>query len=249
MPMHDWTKVEAGIYHDFHLEWIMKIKAAINQRLPKGYYALAEQRTGIFGPDVLTLQMGIPGSENHPWKSSDNGNTTTLQATKPTARGTGSAAKYYFNKQRSITLRHVSHDRLVAVIEIVSPGNISSLTVAEEFVHKVLSFLKHDIHVSFVNPFAASNHAAHGLHSKIWENLTGDDETFLTQDEPFEVVAYEAGEATEFYVRPFAVGMKVPTMPVFLIPGGHIEVPLEETYNAAFEAVPARWRDVVAAGK
>jgi hypothetical protein len=22
MPMHDWTRVDAGIYHDFHHEWI-----------------------------------------------------------------------------------------------------------------------------------------------------------------------------------------------------------------------------------
>ncbi|MFT3878326.1 MAG: DUF4058 family protein [Gemmatales bacterium] len=166
MPMHDWTLVEAGIYHDFHLEWISKIKGAINHRLPKGYYALAEQRTGIFAPDVLSLQMRIPGSENHPWTPSDNGNTATLQVTKPTARGTGSAAKYYFNKQRSITIRHVSDDKLVAIVEVVSPGNISSSKAIEEFVHKVVGFLKHDIHVSFVNPFASSKHAGNGLHSK-----------------------------------------------------------------------------------
>lgn len=55
MPMHDWTRVEAGIYHDFHHEWISAIKRALNERLPGSYYALAEQQAAGFGPDVLTL--------------------------------------------------------------------------------------------------------------------------------------------------------------------------------------------------
>ena len=29
MPMHDWTLVEAGIYHHFHHEWISEIHRAI----------------------------------------------------------------------------------------------------------------------------------------------------------------------------------------------------------------------------
>ena len=28
MPMHDWTRVDAGKYHDFHHEWISEIKRA-----------------------------------------------------------------------------------------------------------------------------------------------------------------------------------------------------------------------------
>ncbi len=31
MPMHDWTRVDAGIYHDFHHEWISEIKRALNR--------------------------------------------------------------------------------------------------------------------------------------------------------------------------------------------------------------------------
>jgi hypothetical protein len=57
MPMHDWTSVEAGIYHDFHHEWISEIKRGLNRGLlPSDCYALAEQVSAGFGPDVLTLQ-------------------------------------------------------------------------------------------------------------------------------------------------------------------------------------------------
>lgn len=57
MPIHDWTRVDAGVFHDFHHEWISSVKRSLNGGLlPPDYYALAEQITGGFGPDVLTLE-------------------------------------------------------------------------------------------------------------------------------------------------------------------------------------------------
>lgn len=43
MPIHDWTRVDAGIFHDFHHEWVSTIKNALNQMLPPNYYALVEK--------------------------------------------------------------------------------------------------------------------------------------------------------------------------------------------------------------
>src|SRR6267378_3876706 len=61
MPVHDWTRVEAGIFHHFHHEWISEIARALNRGLlPPDHYALAEQIAGGLGPDVLTL----PGPAN-----------------------------------------------------------------------------------------------------------------------------------------------------------------------------------------
>jgi hypothetical protein len=56
MPIPDWSRVEAGIFHDFHHAWIEEIKRALNGGpLPGDYYALAEQHAAGFGPDLLTL--------------------------------------------------------------------------------------------------------------------------------------------------------------------------------------------------
>src|SRR5437660_12703405 len=61
MPVHDWTRVEAGIFHDFHHEWISTIKRTLNAgRLPPDYYALAEQIAGGLHPDVLALEYDQP---------------------------------------------------------------------------------------------------------------------------------------------------------------------------------------------
>src|SRR5437868_430814 len=63
MPIHDWTRVNAGIFHDFHHDWITMLKRALNDGLlPPGYYALAEQIAGGLGPDVLALDLSLPGS-------------------------------------------------------------------------------------------------------------------------------------------------------------------------------------------
>ena len=40
MPIHDWTRVDAGIFHHFHVTWIPEIARALNAGLlPDGYYA------------------------------------------------------------------------------------------------------------------------------------------------------------------------------------------------------------------
>src|SRR5581483_8630143 len=45
MPIHDWTRVDAGIFHAFHHEWITEIGRALNRGLlPPDYYALPEQQ-------------------------------------------------------------------------------------------------------------------------------------------------------------------------------------------------------------
>ena len=43
MPVHDWTKVNAGTFYDFHTGWITHLKEALNGGLlPDGYYAMSE---------------------------------------------------------------------------------------------------------------------------------------------------------------------------------------------------------------
>ena len=55
MPVHDWTRVSAGTFHDFHCAWIAEIRKALNDgRLPKDYYAQAEQVAGEVGSGVRT---------------------------------------------------------------------------------------------------------------------------------------------------------------------------------------------------
>src|SRR5215475_14466095 len=49
MPIHDWSRVPSGLFHDFHQSWSIRIKDALNAgRLPDGVEALVEQRAGQY---------------------------------------------------------------------------------------------------------------------------------------------------------------------------------------------------------
>ena len=52
MPIHDWTCVDAGIFHAFHHDWVAQIARALNRGiLPAAYYALREQIARAGGTD------------------------------------------------------------------------------------------------------------------------------------------------------------------------------------------------------
>src|SRR6202044_2257622 len=53
----DWSRVPAGLFHDFHQSWSIRIKDGLNAgRLPRGVVALLEQRSGPRESDVLAVE-------------------------------------------------------------------------------------------------------------------------------------------------------------------------------------------------
>jgi Protein of unknown function (DUF4058) len=45
MPIHDWTRVDAGLWHDFHQGWTVALCSSLKSGvLPYDYFALVEQR-------------------------------------------------------------------------------------------------------------------------------------------------------------------------------------------------------------
>jgi hypothetical protein len=127
MPIHDWARVTAGTWHDFHLAWSAELRNALNGGiLPPDYYAQAEQIAGPLGPDVLTLQMpDLPS--NGTALASESGGGVAISAAPPRVRLTAEATMDdYVLKRRTLVIRHASGDRIVALLEIVSPGNKGS---------------------------------------------------------------------------------------------------------------------------
>jgi hypothetical protein len=62
------------------------------------------------------------------------------------------------------------------------------------------------------------------------------------------LASYEAGAVRSAFVEPVGVGDSMPDMPLFLAPGRHIKVPLEATYQTAWDASPAELRRAVESG-
>jgi hypothetical protein len=237
--MHDWTRVSAGIYHDFHHEWISEIKRALNRGLlPSDYYALAEQQAAGFGPDVLTLQDLDSSS------ATDAGGA--LLKTRPkTSHYAESEAEFLRRRKSSIAVRHVSGDRIVAMVEIVSPGNKSNVNAFRAFVNKACELLEHGIHLLLIDPFPPGKRDPEGIHAAIWAMIE-DDPFTLPAERPLTLAAYESDVITRAYFETIAVGDSLPDMPLFLEPGAHVLAPLEATYMAAWDTVPLRWQREIA---
>lgn len=247
MPIHDWTRVKAGIFHAFHYEWISEIGRALNRGLlPSDYYALPEQFAGSVVPDVLTLRR--PADDTPPPRrptSGRAGNSAALQTAKPKIRfHIPDAPKWYANIKKNVVVRHVSEHRPVAVLEIVSPGNKDSRTSLVDFIDKTRDLLASSVHVSLVDLFPPTRRDPRGIHPEIWGE--DDSNTFrFDSAKPLTCAAYVGGNRAQAYVEPVGIGGVLPDLPVFLTFAEYVEVPLEATYRAAFEALPEYWRDVL----
>jgi hypothetical protein len=245
MPVHDWTRVEAGIFHDFHTVWIGHIRTALNEGLlPQGYYALAEQHASRAITDVLTLHASPVPREPLPLPPATGG--TAVADAPPRVRRRQTVEQAALTRRRTLAVRHVSGHRLIALLEIVSPANKDRVQHVEEFAAKAVSALEVGVHLLLVDLFPPGRHDPHGMHGFIRQRLEQSDEPYdLPADEPLTLASYAAGPQVEVYLEHVAVGAALPEMPLFLRPDRYINVPLEPTYQAAYHGMPAFWREVL----
>ena len=243
MPVHDWTRVEDGIYHHFHHRWISEISDTLNEGLlPQDYYALAEHFASGFGPDVLTLQGPFGKGDDADEGSPGSGG---LLVAPPKVQLTGETdMEFYRRKSKVVAIRHRTGDEVIAVVEIVSPANKSSKKHFRDFLAKATELLSHQIHLIIIDLLPTGPRDPQGIHAAIWEDMTG--ETYhLPQEKRFTLAAYEADLGIRAFVEHVAIGDALPEMPLSLKPRAHVELPLETTYCAAYNAVPRRWRRVL----
>ncbi len=245
VPIHDWTRVDAGVFHDFHQDWIQAIKHALNRGvLPAGYYAISEQSTahagdGLLVPDVLALELN-----DRPADGGDGG----LLLAPPRASVTDETdADPYPRRQNVVAVRRRKDERVVAVVEIVSSGNKSSRRALGDFLDKVGDLLAAGVHVLLVDLHPPTARDPDGVHGAVW-GLIGKTPYAAPPGRPLTVASYECTAAgTRTYVEPLAVGDALPAAPLFLRPGGHIKVPLEATYLTTWGYVQPHWQQALEA--
>jgi len=246
MPLHEWSMVPSEIFHSFHLRWISELVDRLNDGLlPKEYYALAE-RWGVESISNV-ISLNLDPVSNLLTTSHGSGATATaveMQAPPQTRFVMESDDEAYLSKQRFITIRHTSGDRIVAAIELVSPGNKSSTVGIDSFVEKSCDLLKRRIHLTIIDPYPPGARDPSGLHGEIWKHWAGD--PFDMPGENLRTLAsYECGEITLAYIDTPAAGEPLPDMPLFLAPRGCIMLPLEATYTTVFGKMPLRWKQVL----
>jgi hypothetical protein len=240
MPIHDWTRVDAGLFHDFHQDWTIELRRTLNAgRLPPGYVALTDQQMGGPIPDVLTLNRGPKLSE----KREPTGGLAVATA-PPRARFIVEAEEdTYARRANRLLIRH-RHGEVVAVIEIVSPGNKNSVKPLRAFVRKAADLIWQGVHLLVVDLFPPSERDPQGIHKAIWDEIA--DQPFeLPPDKQLTVVAYRANPTKTAYVEPVAVGDDLPSLPIFLTEDEYVPAPLEETYRASWTVFPNDFKELL----
>jgi hypothetical protein len=165
MPIHDWTRVDAGTFHDFHCDWTIEICRTLNRGLlPTGYFAMVEQRVSGPKPKVATER----------------------------------AAYAHIADRIAVRRSLVS---VVAMIEVVSPGNKDSKHAIRSFITKAIDFLRNGINLVVIDLFPPTPRDPEGIHQLIWDELA--DEPFAARpaDKPLTVAGYDAGEPVDSLCR------------------------------------------------
>jgi hypothetical protein len=221
MPIHYWTRVNAGTFHDFIRGWQFDLRRPLNKHiLPRGYYTVAEWRHAPHTETKAEVGRSFPVSESD-------------------------ARASYARRADRIAVRDET-GRVVAVIEVVSPGNKDTRHAIASFVRKVVDFLHNGINLVVIDLFPPTPRDPDGVHRAIWNELT--DEPFAERpaNKPLTVAGYDAGDPLVAYVDNVAVGDALPDVALFLAPGWYINIPLEVTYNRSWEETPQPIRALVA---
>jgi hypothetical protein len=243
MPIHDWRRADAGAFHHLHLSWIAQLSAVLNQGLlPPQYYALAEARAAETELDVLTLKLRETTtleaeSPPEPAREGPAGAIALAEAPPQVAIVTDLDTDFYIRRRRTIAIRHVSDHRIVAMIEIVSPGNKSSQHAFDQFLEKVFSALDQGINVVLIDLHPPTSRDPRGLHAVIAEAY-GREIEGLDPAKPLTLASYLAGSERRAFAQPVAVGEHLTPMPLFLEDAYYIQLPLEETYMGAWQSIP-----------
>jgi hypothetical protein len=232
MPIHDWTRVPAGTYHYFHQRWIQAIGDALNTGvLPSGFFAMTEVEAKGPIPDVLALKALPPIPPDGP------GGVTVLDKpprARVVSRGENTAG--YARRADRVAVYHPQGE-LIAVIEIVSPGNKDSTNGLKSFVRKAGKLIRRGVHLLVIDLFPPSVRDPYGIHKPIWDQFK--EEPFdLPPGKQLTLAAYSAGSEKVAYVENIGVGDPLPDMPIFLTPDWYVPCPLETTYQQSWGVFP-----------
>jgi hypothetical protein len=139
---------------------------------------------------------------------------------------------------RTVTIREADTHAVVAAILLVTGQEKQIEYRWEEFVRCVIGALSHGVHLLLIDLFPPSPRDPQGIHQAIWGRIR--DEPFeLPPDKRLTLVSYAADSEIVAYVEPVAVGDRLPDRPVFLTQNHHVLCPLEATYHATWNALPA----------
>ncbi len=249
MPVHDWTRIFDGAFHHFHQAWVFTIQSFLNKGLlPPGYYASMEQVVSGPNADVVTLDRWQPAERvSSAKRETEPGGIAVAYCPPKSTFQYEADRRQYANKADQIAIRHVSDHRLIAVIEVVSPGNKNNRRALDAFRRKINLLLDQRVHLLLIDILPPGPVDPDGL--PIALSVTDPmDVPVVTEAEPYSVLSVRCSEDSDLlggFAEMIGRNQPIPEMPLFLSEDHYVNVPLEATYLRAWDELPEPWREIV----
>ena len=225
MPLHDWRD-DRG-WDSLHIVWQAQLLEWVQPRLPAGY------RAYLCGVPALTVDTpnGRPDLNVRNWNPPPD-RTADAAAVEPDAE---TVATLTLDPLRVLQID--LHGQLIAAIELVSPANKDRPDSRERYTSRYFGYIHNAVHLLLIDvlPLPLGFSFADAVAAN-----AGIDQPPCPV--PF-AVSYRVGEPVPEgtliarWVRPFAIGDALPTIPLALNVHQSILIDLEHTYREAAHRV------------
>jgi Protein of unknown function (DUF4058) len=217
-PRHRWES--------FHSNWATRIADALNESMSEDF--LAEEYT--HSADSLEIDVATYSDDS---KASGNGQPAVL-IWRPKAAPVVMPAIFPDNFEVRVFNR-VGGMNLVAAIELVSPGNKDRPEEVQAFATKVASYLHQGVAVIVIDIVTVRRA---NLHNATMQLISAPEGTAMTGDPAHYAVSYrpltrDGKPEIEIWPQPFALGDRLPTMPLRLTGDTFVPVDFEGAYQEA----------------
>lgn len=220
-------------WESFHSSWATRIADALTERwLPPNY--IAEEHVH-FGP---AIEIDVATFEREPSPTAEVEGTTvaTVAAKVWTAPPADGVLPAVFPDTFEVRVLNTdAGPRLVAAIELLSPGNKDRPTERRAFASKCASYLYQGISVIIMD--IVTNRRAN-LHNEVLRLLEAGDALQLPPEANLYAVAYRPlrrgqSDAIDVWRSPLALGQALPTLPLGLRADLVVPVDFEASYAEA----------------
>jgi hypothetical protein len=239
MPIHDWASTPDAVCQDFQLGWAVELSRRLKRDvLPAPLYSLIE--TPDFRPAVGFVELSEPDGPMTRQTWEDTLTSAVEEPPRATLRSCDDRRQYAC---RVLTVRDENRHPVAAVLW-VTRQDVETPYRRDAIVNFAVGAITRRTHLMLIDVFHPVRRGGKRFHELVWERIEGDG-AVLPSDKPLTVASYNAGDELTAYVEPLAVTDRLPDMPLFLAPDLYLQVPLEATYAAEWDATPQQLRNLV----
>jgi hypothetical protein len=223
----------AWSWEELHGGWPMTLVAALAKRLPPRYVAGPRVHLGpFFEIDVASYERDVPLRPASGGGEEVGGVATAVWAPpQPTLAVMTNPPDQGEYEVRVYDTEH--HRRLVAAVEIVSPGNKDRPEARRVFVATCAALLKQQVSVAIVDLVTTRQF---NLYADLLELIGQTDPSLAPEAPPLYAAACRWGPGAESWplqtwAHPLSIGQPLPTLPLWLPDNLAVPLELEASYE------------------